>query len=245
MTHRFPEDDVLRLGRRALLLGAATTAAALPLAVFAQDDATDSTGQAKDKDKKNSGDDQGDSAETGIAEVPSFGARRPGPVTPRSSQPERKDRKKGYIPVELSIPDAAVDAPVELGVISQEGVMLDPSGAWVVTWYDVLGKPGEGGNVVMAGHLDYWDVPQAVFYYVPNLPAGAPLALVMDDGTVFDYAIEFINLFAVADLTPEIIASQIVGDTGAETLTLITCGGQFDANLQEYLNRWVIRATKV
>ncbi len=239
MTNRFPEDDAPRLDRRALVFGAAATAAALPFSAFAQDDAGD------DQDAEKNEDEQGDGGKTGIAEVPSFGARRPGPVEPRGDRPKARERKKTYFPVQLAIPDAAVDAPVEVGTITQDGIMLDPTGAWVVTWYDVLGAPGEGGNVVMAGHLDYWDTPQAVFYYVPNLPAGTPMALVMDDGTVFNYALDWINLFAVADLTPDIIASQIVGDTGAETITLITCGGQFDVNLQEYLYRYVIRATRV
>ncbi|MFM9106985.1 MAG: class F sortase [Chloroflexota bacterium] len=227
MTILLPEDAAPRFGRRSLLIGAAASAAAVlpvPLATRAQDDA-----------------ESGDGPRERIAETPSYGGRRPGPAAPRTG----RRRPRTYTPVQLAIPDAAVDAPVEVGEISQDGVMLDPSGAWVVSWYEGLGSPGEGGNVVMAGHLDYWDIPQAVFYYVPNLPAGSPMTLLMEDGSAFEYSLDWINLFAVADLTPEIIAGQIVGDTGAETLTLITCGGQFDAALQEYLYRYVIRATRV
>ncbi|MBL8128175.1 MAG: class F sortase, partial [Chloroflexia bacterium] len=47
------------------------------------------------------------------------------------------------------------------------------------------------------------------------------------------------------ELTPEVIANQVVGDTGQESLTLITCGGDFDAAAGEYLHRYVIRANKI
>ncbi|MGI9253445.1 MAG: class F sortase [Thermomicrobiales bacterium] len=238
MTTRFPEDDALRLGRRTFVLGAAGAAGALPFAAFAQDDANS---DQKNKDKKK--DDAGEGGKPGIAEVPSFGARRPGPVEPGAGKKEPK--RKVYQPVQLTIPDAAVDAPVEVGTITPDGVMLDPTGAWIVTWYDVLGSPGEGGNIVMAGHLDYFGIPQAVFYYVPNLAAGTPMSLTMADGTVFTYALDWIQIFAVADLTPDIIAANIVGDTGDETLTLITCGGQLNADMTEYLSRYVVRATKI
>jgi hypothetical protein len=229
MTMRFQEDDILRLGRRALLLGAAGAVATRALPVLAQDDE----------------DDSGDGGNVRIAEVPSFGARRPGPVEARSGRTRPRTRTT-FIPVQLSIPAAAVDAPVEVGAITPDGVMLDPSGAWVVTWYDVLGAPGAGGNVVMSGHLDYWDVGPAVFYNVPSLAPGSLFNLYMVDGTEFVYELEWAQLFNVAfDLTPEVIARDVVGDTGREALTLITCGGEFDYNSGEYLYRWVIRANKV
>ena len=46
-------------------------------------------------------------------------------------------------------------------------------------------------------------------------------------------------------LTPEVIQNDIVGDTGEETLTLITCGGTFDPATGEYNERWVVRANLI
>jgi sortase (surface protein transpeptidase) len=123
--------------------------------------------------------------------------------------------------------------------------MLDPSGPWVVSWYSQLGKAGQGGNVVMAGHVDYWDVGPAIFQGIPALQPGDVIRVIGEDGETIEYATESNQLFTVADLTPDIIQSQITGDTGQETLTLITCGGDFDAAAGEYLHRRVVRAYKI
>jgi sortase (surface protein transpeptidase) len=123
--------------------------------------------------------------------------------------------------------------------------MLDPSGPWVVSWYEPLGKVGEGGNVVMAGHVDYWNVGPAVFWDIRNLPAGDVIRVVGEDGKNYEYAVQWIERYDAAGLTPEVIQNDIVGDTGEETLTLITCGGTFDPATGEYNERWVVRANLI
>src|SRR5829696_7867169 len=107
-----------------------------------------------------------------LSEVPTTGARRPGPVilaasrvTAPDAEPEPTPLPEGVAPVELLIDSVGVDAPIELGAVT-DGAMQDPSGPWVVSWYNQLGKIGEGGNVVMAGHVDYWNVGPAVFWDV-------------------------------------------------------------------------------
>ncbi|MFN8592227.1 MAG: class F sortase [Thermomicrobiales bacterium] len=177
-----------------------------------------------------------------LSEVPTTGARRPGPVVLAGTR-VRVEKPAGFVPVELQVDSIGLDAPIETGYIDN-GVMRDPSGPWVVSWYAPLGKVGEGGNVVMAGHVDYWDVGPAIFQGVPSLQPGDILRIIGENGEVMEYAVEWSRLFDVAnELTPEVIQRDIVGDTGQETLTLITCGGDF--NGQEYLQRWVLRADKI
>ncbi|MCA9862589.1 MAG: class F sortase [Thermomicrobiales bacterium] len=209
----------------ALLLGLL-----LPLAgVAAQDDSAQ--GQTKEV----------------LSDIPTTGGRRPGPVILGASTVKiaAPTRPAGFTPVELQADSIGLDAPVENGSIV-DGVMLDPSGPWVVTWYSQLGKVGQGGNVVMAGHVDYWDVGPAIFQAVPALQPGDILRVIGEDGEQIEYAVEWTQLFNVqTELTPEVIANQIVGDTGQESLTLITCGGEFDAAAGEYLHRYVIRANMI
>ncbi len=190
--------------------------------------------------------DQGATTEA-LSEVPSTGARRPGPVILNSSKISisAPARAAGFSPVELVANSIGLDAPVEQGTIA-DGVMLDPSGPWVASWYSQLGKVGEGGNVVIAGHVDYWDVGPAIFQGVPALAPGDIISIIGDNGETYDYAVEWNQLFDVAtELTPEVIQTQVVGDTGQESLTLITCGGEFDAAAGEYLHRRVVRANKI
>lgn len=209
----------------ALLLGLL-----LPLAgVSAQDDSS-----------------QGQTQEV-LSDVPTTGGRRPGPVILGASTVKiaAPTRAAGFTPIELQVDSIGLDAPVENGSIV-DGVMLDPSGPWVVTWYSQLGKVGQGGNVVMAGHVDYWDTGPAIFWSVPNLQPGDILRVVGENGETIEYAVEWSQLFNVAtELTPDVIQNQVVGDTGQESLTLITCGGEFDAAAGEYLYRHVIRANMI
>jgi len=180
-----------------------------------------------------------------LSEVPSTGARRPGPVilaATRVAAPEPKP--EGVAPVELQIDSVGVDAPIELGAVT-DGAMQDPSGPWVVSWYEPLGKVGEGGNVVMAGHVDYWNVGPAVFWDVRDLPAGDIIRVVGEDGKNYEYAVQWTQPYMAEELTPEVIQNDIVGDTGEETLTLITCGGDFNPDTGEYNQRWVVRANLI
>jgi len=181
-----------------------------------------------------------------LSEVPTTGARRPGPIilaATRVAAPE-PEPVEGVAPIALQVDSVSVDAPIELGAVV-EGAMQDPSGPWVVAWYDQLGNVGEGGNVVMAVHVDYWNVGPAVFWDIRELPAGEVIRVVGEDGKNYEYAVQWIERYDAAGLTPEVIQNDIVGDTGEETLTLITCGGTFDPATGEYNERWVVRANLI
>jgi Sortase domain len=195
-----------------------------------------------------------------LSEVPSTGARRPGPILLFSSgfrppepapEAEEEPAREGVAPVAFQVDSAGIDAPIEVGSIV-DGVMLDPSGPWVVSWYDDLGKVDQDRNVVMAGHIDYYNSGPdgapgpAVFADVPELAAGEIIRLVGENGEAYEYAVEWTKMYnVVTELTPEVIQNDIVGDTGQESLTLITCGGDFDPATGQYLQRWVLRANRV
>ena len=153
------------------------------------------------------------------------------------------ERIRGVLPTAVRIAKAQVDAEVETVEIV-DGVMQDPTGPWVVSWYQETAKPGEDGNTVMAGHVDYWDVGPAVFYNLKDLSQDDEIQVIGEDGSVYTYAVDWMETYTVAQLTPADL-NQIVGPTKAPSLTLITCGGEFDAATGEYLSRTVIRAIRV
>jgi len=98
---------------------------------------------------------------------------------------------------------------------------------------------------VMAGHVDYWNVGPAVFYELPRgtVSEGAEIVVIGGDGNEYTYVVEWQRLYDLEDLTTEIINDEIVGPTDGASLTLITCGGEFDPVTGEYLSRYVVRAT--
>lgn len=174
---------------------------------------------------------------TQLGDLPSSGGARPGPgtqVVPPTAP------KTGALPIAISIPNASVDAAVETREIV-DGVMQDPTGPWVVSWYKETPKLGADGNTVMAGHVDYWDVGRSVFADVGTLKEGDLITITGDDGKVYTYKVSWVRLYNTADAPIQ----EIVGPTSKRALTLITCGGEFDYTNGVYLSRTVIRANYV
>lgn len=172
-------------------------------------------------------------------EVPTTGALRPGPL---GADPEPY-RIHGVIPIAIKIDKAGVDAQVETQEIV-DGVMQNPSGPFVVSWYRETGRPGEADNIVMAGHLDYWDVGQAVFWNLGKLQKGDVIEITGEDNHVYKYKVDWSKSYKTEDLTPKVLR-KIVGKSDSEELTLITCTGDFDYNRGAYLSRLVVRASRM
>lgn len=145
----------------------------------------------------------------------------------------------GQVPVAMRIPDAGVDAEVEQQPIV-DGKMQNPSGPWVVAWYDQTARAGARGNFVGSGHVDYWGVGPSVFHEVAALQEGAQIEVIGQGGTTYVYAVESIRRIELASVTVEELNSpEMVGNTDYAAITLITCGGNF--NGEEYTERDIIR----
>lgn len=174
-----------------------------------------------------------------LGEQPTSGGARPGPVNAVPGL-----RAPGIMPVELSIKAIDLDAAIEQQQI-EDGVMQNPSGPFVVAWYKETGRLGETqNNVVLAGHLDYWDVGPAVFYDLWKLEAGNKVKVTGKNGVVFVYKIEWVKEYKLADMDSATI-QEIIGPTKNESLTLITCGGTFDYDSGEYESRIVARGARI
>lgn len=127
------------------------------------------------------------------------------------------------------IPKLGVDAPFTVRVVGGDGQMPNPQGPEDVAWYDFSqwdglgGLPGKGGNVVVAGHVDYINYGPAVFWDVRTLQPGDRVQIRLADGTVVEYAIEFNKRITAIGTDWE----AIVAGTAQESVTLITCVGAF------------------
>ncbi|HYI24578.1 MAG TPA: SH3 domain-containing protein [Thermomicrobiales bacterium] len=147
----------------------------------------------------------------------------------------------GQVPVSIRIPDADVDAEIERQQIV-DGQMLDPTGPWVVAWYEQSARAGQIGNWLGSGHVDYWDVGPSVFRNVASIPEGAPIDVTGKGGVVYTYEVEYIRQIELATVTvDELNSPELVGRTDYAAISLITCGGTFDYDAGEYLYRDLIR----
>src|SRR5688572_14918504 len=63
----------------------------------------------------------------------------------------------------LMIPTIGVDAALVPAGLEPDGRMAAPEGPFEVVWYDFTPKPGDAGNAVLAGHVNWRDGSRAVF----------------------------------------------------------------------------------
>ena len=170
----------------------------------------------------------------------SRGGFRSGPLGPSDTVQTLASER----PTAMIIPEAEVDAEVEINHIV-DGQMLDPTGAWVVAWYEGTGLMHEKQrNMLFSGHVDYWGVGPSVFRNVANLAQGSQITLLGELGGEAVYAVEYVERVTLAQMTPEKM-QEITAPTPYEAITLITCGGEFDYDAGAYLERDIIRARLV
>jgi LPXTG-site transpeptidase (sortase) family protein len=133
------------------------------------------------------------------------------------------------------------------GVDPATNVMESPDNKDDVAYYDFSGRPGFGCasdgkcvNTVLAGHVDWYTGQVGVFWHMKDLSQGDEIELKLGDGTLYKYKVVANTIYKSEDAPLE----QILGDTPQESVTLITCDGVFNKQLQEYNSRRIVRAIR-
>jgi LPXTG-site transpeptidase (sortase) family protein len=145
----------------------------------------------------------------------------------------------------LVIPKIDLNAEFSIKSVGTDGQMPNPNGPEDVAWYDFSQWPGlgglplAGGNVVLAGHVDYINYGPAVFWRLDELQPGDEVTIEMADGSSATYRIEFNKHIEVGDAD----WTGIVQATEDESITLITCSGEFEAG--HYTNRQIVWGRRV
>lgn len=140
-------------------------------------------------------------------------------------------------PVGLSIPALGVNVP--LRPVSREpgGAMGAPASAYEAGWDAPGPPPGGQGNALVAAHRDL-NGNLGPFWRLAELRPGDGIVVRLADGRTVSYVVEWGRSYAAKGAPLD----QIFGSSREAVLTLITCGGAFDRNSREYLDRVVVRA---
>ncbi len=132
-------------------------------------------------------------------------------------------------PVHISIPAAEVEAVVGHLGLQRDGTVEVPSNPDHTGWFRLGARPGEVGSSVILGHVDSAKGP-AVFAQLKTLRVGHKVRVKKADGTSSTF-----RVFSVATYpNAEFPAKRVYGKTKGRWLTLVTCGGAFDANRGGY-----------
>jgi sortase (surface protein transpeptidase) len=143
------------------------------------------------------------------------------------------------LPLRLVVPRLSVDAPVIAVGLTPQLAMDVPKRAEEVGWYEYSVRPGMKGNSVLAGHLD-WNGVSGVFRRLNDLRGGDKVAIRGADGQERDYTVEWNREWPFATAP----VGTIFEPLDRPAVTLITCGGRWNAATQRYDTRVVVRAVR-
>jgi sortase (surface protein transpeptidase) len=138
------------------------------------------------------------------------------------------------------VPAAQVNAPVESVGLDPQGVIGVPSQPMDAAWYNGSPSPGEPGNAIVDGHLDWWTGP-GVFGHLSQVQTGDQIDFVQADRSVVTFVVTGEQVYGA---NAQIPASMMV-KSGPATVSLITCTGSWDAGQSEYLQRLVVNGSLV
>lgn len=143
-------------------------------------------------------------------------------------------------PARLRIPALDLDAAVDpVGIEAATGEFAVPPSVDRVGWYRFgPGFSAPDGSIVVAGHVDAADQGKGAFFRLGSLKAGDPVTLTGPDGRSRTFEVVARERYAKTAIP---LDRYFARDGGAR-LTLITCGGPFDAKTRHYRDNVVVTA---
>jgi LPXTG-site transpeptidase (sortase) family protein len=152
-----------------------------------------------------------------------------------------------------------VSAQLSYKTVPADGIMPNPNGPDDIAVYEVPshpglgGLPGAGGNTVLSGHVDWGaqhgigcnnnTVPapcRAVFWDLHTLRVGDEVEMQVN-GRSLKYRVTSNQAVSAANADWD----GIVRSTAQESITIITCGGDFNQVTREYSSRQVVTAVRI
>ena len=128
--------------------------------------------------------------------------------------------------------------------VNDNGELSTPNNIFDVGWYTKSSKPGKGGTILIDGHNGGPHV-QGVFKDLPSLASGDVIIIERGDGQVFRYAVVENNAISLSDSNDYMVTAMKSPMTGKESVTLISCAGEWSQAQRTYLSRQFVRAILV
>jgi sortase (surface protein transpeptidase) len=153
-----------------------------------------------------------------------------------SGGPQKGTKPAPGSPAYLNIPMLGVMARIEHVGVDANNNMDVPADPFNAAWYKHGPAPGKQGNAVLDGHLDWYGIKEAVFYYLDKLKPGDRVYVRDDKGVDRAFSVTR-QLVCPYNNCP---VQEVFGATSATRLNLITCHGVFNRNSQNYDRRLVV-----
>ena len=145
----------------------------------------------------------------------------------------------------MSIPKLGIKKAriMEIGVNAQ-GELGTPPNIFDVGWYRNSGAPGTGGTAIYDGH-NGGPTKEGVFKRIPELTEGDIITIERGDGEIFNYKVVNNSTIPVSKANDRMNWVFRSPSPGQESLSIITCTGEWSQAQLSYLSRQFLRAILV
>jgi sortase (surface protein transpeptidase) len=147
----------------------------------------------------------------------------PSARVPPPAAPQMSSLVSHWMPVRLVIPRISVDALVEARGLDNARNLDAPRNYRDVAWYEAGPAPGQPGNALINGHVNWW-TGAAVFTQLSRLRRGDEVIVLREDGSRAVFRVTTQALVRAGARVASLFAPSPVA-----TLTLITCAGVWDS----------------
>lgn len=141
-------------------------------------------------------------------------------------------------PLRIHIPRISVDAAIEQVGIQADGSMGAPNDPMNAGWYSLGPRPGEPGNAVLDGHVNWWRGASGVFENLHTLVAGDTITIENDRGETTSFVVRKSKTYTAGARADDVFTAT----DAVPHLNIITCSGTWNTAMQQYEERLVIFA---
>ena len=129
--------------------------------------------------------------------------------------------------------------------VKDTGELKTPNNIFDVGWYEASGRPGEGGTMLIDGHNGGPHV-HGVFKELPSLENGDLIEVERGgDGVRFYYSVVESVEVLLSEADDYMSKALRSPEPGRESVTLISCTGEWSDLQKTYLSRQFVRAVLV
>lgn len=125
--------------------------------------------------------------------------------------------------------------------LTANNALAAPNNIFDVGWYDVSGKPGQGSTMVLDGHSG-GPTQYGIFKNLANLSEGDTVVVERGDGTIFRYEVKESVTVLLSEADGYMRKAMTTPVPGKESLTIISCTGEWSNVRQTFLSRQFVRA---
>ncbi len=128
--------------------------------------------------------------------------------------------------------------------LSSSGQLQTPNNIYDVAWYTGSSKPGTGGTMLLDGH-NGGPTQTGVFKHLDELVPGDIITVERGDGAIFNYSVVENQAYLLQDANQQMDTMLTSPEPGRESISIITCIGEWSQVQKTYLSRQFLRAVLV